>query len=602
MIFSFNEFEFDSEQCLLSKAGKVVQLSEKPALLLRLFLLESNKIHSKAVLLEMIWPDRVVTEQVVFQNISYLRALFGDDAIKTYPKKGYQWQLPNEVIDKSSDGALLEKLTLIPHAAVKKHLPSFFQFNNRHLLSTLLIILLCIALLWSFLKSQIPEVENETNSNTLVTLFKVEQTGSYKGSSQLSIKAQTVFDAPYEAWNSNTNGQNNWLVATKFYEIEQGVVLRFHIQGAERGWQDYLLGDSKKEVLLLLEQLLFTLSSTNYFTVPLEHTARAELILLSNELPQSEILFNQLIKTNFALNEFDRAAILIEQQLHKPTSDLQIGLLHLLKANIYLWNNKAQIAGDSLFKALSKFRSLGLLHLEAKALIEQGWYYLATQQFRNGIQILNQAASIARTAHEPLLEVTAHLNQAFMASKAGQVELSHAQIGLAKELIALHKLDSVHQIQVLNNAIWLASSVEEKLSYNKDILLMPYSQQYGRYFYAAAKMVRDYYIEKQQWSAATESIMPWQRESFQLLSQAYVSFAQSNNEKGWVEAEGAFRLAQVNHYKSDALDAALLMLQAGGSSEKNTAKIHIAYIKQNATNRWLNQNMIAWQKINEGHH
>jgi hypothetical protein len=34
-----------------------------------------------------------VSEQVVFQNISHLRAIFGNDAIKTFSKRGYQWQL-----------------------------------------------------------------------------------------------------------------------------------------------------------------------------------------------------------------------------------------------------------------------------------------------------------------------------------------------------------------------------------------------------------------------------------------------------------------------------------------------------------------------------
>ena len=98
MRYLFNNFEFDCEQQLLTRDGKLISLNEKPAQLLALFLREADKIHSKDDILAKVWPGRVVTEQVVFQNISYLRALFGNGAIKTFPKKGYQWQLPLEQV------------------------------------------------------------------------------------------------------------------------------------------------------------------------------------------------------------------------------------------------------------------------------------------------------------------------------------------------------------------------------------------------------------------------------------------------------------------------------------------------------------------------
>jgi len=83
MKFSFNDFQFDCEQLILTRQGGVISLNEKPAQLLALFLCNADTIHNKSDILEKIWPDRVVTEQVVFQNISHLRALFGDDAISS---------------------------------------------------------------------------------------------------------------------------------------------------------------------------------------------------------------------------------------------------------------------------------------------------------------------------------------------------------------------------------------------------------------------------------------------------------------------------------------------------------------------------------------
>ncbi|MCO7186927.1 MULTISPECIES: winged helix-turn-helix domain-containing protein [unclassified Pseudoalteromonas] len=94
MKLTFQDFEFDCQNLALSKQGRKISIKEKPATLLGLFLSDPQKIYSKAEILEHVWPGRTVTEQVVFQNIGHLRALFGDDAIKTFSKKGYQWQLP----------------------------------------------------------------------------------------------------------------------------------------------------------------------------------------------------------------------------------------------------------------------------------------------------------------------------------------------------------------------------------------------------------------------------------------------------------------------------------------------------------------------------
>ncbi|NKC19693.1 transcriptional regulator [Pseudoalteromonas sp. S4498] len=94
MKFAFKDFLFDSKELKLYKDDRKLNLKQKPAQILELFLTAPQTIHSKEDILEKVWPDRKVTDQVVFQNIGHLRALFGDDAIKTFSRKGYQWQIP----------------------------------------------------------------------------------------------------------------------------------------------------------------------------------------------------------------------------------------------------------------------------------------------------------------------------------------------------------------------------------------------------------------------------------------------------------------------------------------------------------------------------
>ncbi|AOT09300.1 winged helix-turn-helix domain-containing protein [Pseudoalteromonas luteoviolacea] len=105
MKLAFEDFQFDIQALTLSKDGRKISLKEKPAQILALLITQPDKIHSKVEILEEVWPGRTVTEQVVFQNIGHLRALFGDEAIKTFSKKGYQWQLPCDPVDGALQGA-----------------------------------------------------------------------------------------------------------------------------------------------------------------------------------------------------------------------------------------------------------------------------------------------------------------------------------------------------------------------------------------------------------------------------------------------------------------------------------------------------------------
>ncbi|MEW6992521.1 transcriptional regulator [Colwelliaceae bacterium 6441] len=599
MIFSFNGFQFNCEQMLLTRDEQVIPLSDKPAQLLRIFLNEPNKIHTKSSLLEIVWPDRVVTEQVVFQNISYLRAKFGDDAIKTFPKKGYQWQLPATIVEKTIEAPeCLSKNSSPNTATIKTKLFTRYSSNKKPIYIVALgLLLLCLPLLSFVLVTNKQNIQSSVESSS-ITLVNAAQSLDSGKTISLSGNPKALFDSPDVIWAKYTSEPSQLLIATMFYRVGQQVALRFHIQGGERGWQDYLLANSRDEALSKLEQLLSQLSSTRFFQTSKAYTGLAELMTINDDEQNYELVSNQRIKLLFQLSDFDSANTLIDQLLIENPSMLREGLLYLLKAKISSWNRKDETAQESVIKALTIFKTLNLAQLEAQALIEQAWVHLAKQSFRQGIQVLNQAVSRARSTNEPLIEFKAHLTQAFMASKAGLTELSYAQVGLANELMKLHQLARVHQTQIDNTAVWMAQSSEERLSHYENILSRPFSLQYEQYFYVAANALRDYFIDERDWSAARATVKPWQRESFQLLSQARISLAE-NNQQGINIAENAFRVAQLDHYNVDALDAALLLLQQGDKINNEAYLEYIMYIKKNASNRWLSQNRQAWALVSE---
>jgi transcriptional activator of cad operon len=69
-----------------------IKIRPKTFSLLMLFLQHPFKVLSKQEILDTIWDDVEVNDQVLFQTIRELRQLFeSDEVIKTHPRKGYAW-------------------------------------------------------------------------------------------------------------------------------------------------------------------------------------------------------------------------------------------------------------------------------------------------------------------------------------------------------------------------------------------------------------------------------------------------------------------------------------------------------------------------------
>jgi len=69
-----------------------ISIRPKTFSLLMLFLRQPFKVISKQEILDTIWDDVEVNEQVIFQTIRELRQLFdSEEVIKTHPRKGYAW-------------------------------------------------------------------------------------------------------------------------------------------------------------------------------------------------------------------------------------------------------------------------------------------------------------------------------------------------------------------------------------------------------------------------------------------------------------------------------------------------------------------------------
>ena len=106
-IFAFGSFRVDTSERMLFRGDEPIQLQPKTFDLLLMLVENHGRVLEKDQLLGAIWPEAVVEESNLSQNVYLLRKVFGCDPggakyIETVPKRGYRFAVDvNEV----SDGA-----------------------------------------------------------------------------------------------------------------------------------------------------------------------------------------------------------------------------------------------------------------------------------------------------------------------------------------------------------------------------------------------------------------------------------------------------------------------------------------------------------------
>jgi len=95
-IYEFGEFRLDVANYLLLRGGEMVPLKPKVFETLLVLIEGRGRVLSKEELMQRLWPEMVVDEANLTQNIYLLRKVFGGDAhglkyIETIPKRGYRF-------------------------------------------------------------------------------------------------------------------------------------------------------------------------------------------------------------------------------------------------------------------------------------------------------------------------------------------------------------------------------------------------------------------------------------------------------------------------------------------------------------------------------
>lgn len=125
-LYEFDQFYLDASEHILLYDMQEVPLTPKVFETLLLLVENSGHVVRKEELLSTIWPDSIVEEGSLSQNISLLRKALGDSRdgqrfIATIPKRGYKFIAPVKAVNNNAPAVdVLPYHSVITEAALKK--------------------------------------------------------------------------------------------------------------------------------------------------------------------------------------------------------------------------------------------------------------------------------------------------------------------------------------------------------------------------------------------------------------------------------------------------------------------------------------------------
>ncbi|ESP91778.1 winged helix-turn-helix domain-containing protein [Pseudoalteromonas luteoviolacea] len=582
----FRDFEFNPSTSTLYRHGDVVALTETQLNLLILLLNEPEKIWSKEAILQVLWQDKDVTEQVVFQTISQLRAVLGSDAIQTFPKRGYKWQLSLT----QARAQLSVNKTPIQHSG-----------SRFWVVSALLFIFTCGI---AYLGAQQSSLQKATSKYALA-LSPITVTPHSEVESQivqqLNEALSTQLDvelSPLKKVNTLTSRQSHTLkphegtrMLTVRGEITKlsmagGVsyLLDYTLSGESRQWQSFVIAD---DVALLANRVhgqIELLSHSRYFELVSENQVTAELTLMnaasSDNLSIAYVLISQLIEGL----EYDRASTLLHQYQNqlRVKDQFHQALFNLLKGQLLYGQGQNALAVQSLNLADKQFEKLKLagLQSETKQLLVQS--LSLTEEYRILKMYLIDAAQLAKLAGRTQLELASYYQLSKLAARHQQSTDKYRYLALVSQVVTQFGLDESHlMLRDYHQAIF-AKVASEKLTHLQRAILRPVSEENRWVYYAVADLASNLLITEKNWQGLVAFTAALNDDVLRAKLIAKKQVAMGSAE-AWHYVERAFEVARQESNYWVSVPMALLLLKLESEQVSEHLHIYQSHIEQFAS-------------------
>ncbi|WP_052713232.1 winged helix-turn-helix domain-containing protein [Pseudoalteromonas rubra] len=589
----FADYRFNLPDMALYQNGYRVPLKPRQSRLLHLLLTRHKEIVSKTQILDEVWGDTVVSEQVIFQTMSQLRALLGDSAIQTYARLGYQWQWP------ISDTPLQTKR-------------SDKQGVSRWWAAALLVFGATCVVLFEVnsvdTRAAGPEIsilttEQSPNPNDAFSNIAAEAISM----SKLSLAQHTVtqmskeqmFETPKRLWSQAEEGSTQWQLWGTVYSQPTGSFLHYGVTRPGRVWQGYVYSAKPGELAMRFAERLSVLAQLGVFADKWTGQDDLALLTLSRLAPDDpEVILKagrhyiDQAQPDLAITYLDRLIAEYTDYQYKP----YVALAHWHKGKIFKMRGQHALATSSLDRMRDVLADTQLPALQHTYVTTLAWLSLELGNWAQVNAVLEEAIAQTKMQGRALQRFELHILYSILASKTGQTEKQYQHLSLAQSVLVGHALDNSNQAHVLYLFALFSGSDTDATPYLKQLIALPRT---GRNYWvqddALVRLV-DYALKQQDFNEAHALLPSKELTPRQLLLRAKIHLAQSQPERAIPVLKEAFKLAQQHFDGQSALQAALQLYRSPVSSIEQK-RYYLAFLRANTGDDWLRHQQISQREL-----
>ena len=590
MKYKFLDFEFDSISLILTKNNNDIAIRHNEAKLLALMISQPDRVFSKEDILAEVWQDKVVSEQAVFQNISHLRGLFGNSSIKTFSKRGYQWQLKLQTTSEINtlEPSEINAIEKAPSNSAKQLYITAFWL--------LLILIIFIGYTYTLQNSpsssitEIAYIPFEKQKGNTLKEFSKDADFNFIALNNLDYKD---FVATSELKYPNLSIKHPFILAGEFRTHNQQTYLDFILKGPFAQWKGLLSGNSQQEVTEKLKRHLQQNFIYDLIGKPQAPELKlANLSIAHQSRPKDFIVLNQLINIYLQTGEFDKAMVMADKLANiakLENSPQQVGMALLLQSEILTQKDLFELSSQKLKLALIQFKKINDLKRQADALNAQSWIDHQQNNYTALKTSLLQSAELAFNAKDIPRELHALTYLSVMAHKHKQQEDKYSYLQQAENKMLQYELPTYHFAKIPFHYAIFAKSQADKEPHYKQVLEHTLLTPNHWVAQDSRESLVKFYIAQNRLDEAHALIKDLKTDNaYNSYLKTILAQAQLQTELFIIHAQRTFEQAQLSGNKYLSLDIALLLCDA--PKEQTNYDFYSQFISENATLNWRRRN------------
>jgi len=593
MEVKFSQFRFDMERLVLRDESEIIHLKRNQAAMLHFFLSEPEHIHSKDAILDKVWQNKVVSEQVVFQTISQLRNIFGENAIKTFSKQGYKWQLPLIVQEQNVNHSANRQ-------APQEHVNSVFPVA---LVAVILALGLLIFIIMGLMSTEeaTPKLalhplvveENELGSEFNAILSSAINQDNFElgSAADSALTTRQAFATPKLAKSKTNLDKEDWLIWGETFQAQQGIFARYGLSKGELHWKGYVYGKDTKQLSKNLSNKLAELERLGLFALPNKETDIATLSTMSKASDNAPDVLLRMAKHYIHIDHLDVALTYLHKILnqhqgfefrpYQALAQWQIG-------KIYKMREQHEQANNSLFAMSEILADTPLWPLTYHNIKTQAWLAYAQNNTELVFETLDKGLKVGKDQADPLSLFDLHILYATLAEKVNDNVKKYHHLNLAQALFLQHNLEESNQAVIYYHFALFTDDNKIAIPYLEKVMAQPRSGQNYWVQDQAAEMLVEHYLDNKDYDAAHRIVKTQPVQPKHMVLKAKIWHHQQQPDSARKLLDKAFDQARLEYDVTTGLQAALLLYQLSPSQPQLRAE-YLAYMQSNADKTWLIQ-------------